>query len=328
MLPVLNKPHIAHVFDLLQRHGVDEAVLLTSYLASTFDYLVAEAGGRGMRLEVSQEEEPLGTAGALRHAEAFVGDGTFLVFNGDVLTDADVGALVAFHREREAEATILLTPVEDPSIYGVVPTDPDGRVTAFVEKPPPGTAPTNMINAGVYVLGPSVLERIPPGRPWSIERATFPELVEEGARLFALPSESYWIDIGTPEKYLQVNLDALAGRVALDGTATERSNVHGDARVSCSCLGRGVTVGAGALVADSVLLPGVTVGEGAEVRRSVLGEGVKVAPGAVVAGRTLGDHELAPAASAGGSQDAPAASAGGSQDAPAASAGGSQEVEG
>lgn len=295
MLPVYNRPHIAHVFDLLERHGVADAVLLTSYLASTFDDLVEEARGRGMNVEVSQEKEPLGTAGALKHAESFVGDDTFLVFNGDVLTDVDVGGLVDFHRAREAEATIFLTPVEDPSIYGVVPTDPDGRVTAFVEKPAPGAAPTNLINAGIYVLEPSVLERIPAGEPWSIERATFPELVAGGARLFATTSDSYWIDIGTPEKYLQVNLDALAGRIELEGTAAAESRVAAGARVSSSCLGPGVTVEAGAFVGESVLLPGVTVGEGAEVRRSILGEGVKVAPGAVVEGQTLGDHEVAPA---------------------------------
>ena len=292
MLPGYNRPHIAHVFDLLQRHGVDDAVLLTSYLAATFDDLVEEARGRGMALEVSQEREPLGTAGALKHAESFVGDETFLVFNGDVLTDADVGGIIDFHRSREAEATIFLTPVEDPSIYGVVPADPDGRVTEFVEKPPPGTAPTNLINAGIYVLEPSVLDRIPAGEPWSIERATFPELVADGARLYATASDSYWIDIGTPEKYLQVNLDALEGRIALEGTPAADSRVAADARVSCSCLGPGVTIEAGADVAESVLLPGVRVGEGAAVRRSILGEGVKVAPGTVVEGRTLGDYEV------------------------------------
>lgn len=303
LLPVYNRPHIAHVFDLLQRHGVDEAVLLTSYLASTFDYLVEEAAEAGMVLEVSQEKEPLGTAGALKHAEAFVGGETFLVFNADVLTTADVGALVDFHRAKGAEGTILLTPVEDPSMYGVVPTDDDGRVTAFVEKPPPGEAPTNLINAGVYVLEPSVLDRIPAGEPWSIERATFPELVASGAGLYALRSDSYWIDIGTPEKYLQANLDALHGRVDLLGTLNDDSHVAADARVSFSCLGYGVSVRSGARVGDSVLLPGVTVGEGAEVHRSILGEGVQVAPGAVVEGRTVGDHEIAPAGSAGGTKE-------------------------
>lgn len=291
MLPVYNRPHIVHVFDLLQRHGIDQAVLLTSYLASTFDYLVEEARGRGLELEVSQEQEPLGTAGALKHAESFVGGETFLVFNGDVLTDADVGGLVDLHRDRGAEATVYLTPVEDPSIYGVVPTDSDGRVTAFVEKPPPGTAPTNLINAGIYVLEPSVLDRIPAGEPWSIERATFPELVESGAPLYATAGDSYWIDIGTPEKYLQVNLDALEGRIELEGKAVADARVAEGARVSCSCLGSGVTVEPGAHVEESVLLPGVTVGRGAAVRRSILGEGVKVAPGAVVEGRTIGDQE-------------------------------------
>lgn len=290
LLPVYNRPHISHVFDLLQRHGIDEAVLLTSYLAETFDHVVEEARGRGLDLEVNQEQEPLGTAGALRHAEAFVRDDTFLVVNGDVLTDVDVGALIRFHADRRAEATIFLTPVEDPSIYGVVPADPDGRVTAFVEKPAPGTAPTNLINAGIYVLEPSVLDRIPAGEPWSIERATFPELVADGARLYAAALDSYWIDIGTPDKYLQVNLDALGGRVALAGTAVDGSRVAPDARVSSSCLGAGVTVEPGARVVESVLLPGVTVGEGAAVHRSILGEGVKVAPGAVVEGKTLGDH--------------------------------------
>ena len=292
LLPVLNRPHIAHVFDLLQRHGISDAVLLTSYLAETFDDLVEEARSRGMGVEVNQEREPLGTAGALKYAEPFVGDETFLVFNGDVLTDADIAGLVGFHREREAEATILLTPVDDPSVYGVVPTDPEGRVTAFVEKPAPGAAPTNLINAGVYVLEPSVLDMIPSGEPWSIERATFPGLVEHGRRLFARSTEAYWIDIGTPEKYLQVNLDALEGRIALEGSATADARIAGDARVSCSCLGPGVTVEPGAGVTESVLLPGVAVGEGAEVRRSILGEGVKVAPGAVVEGRTVGDRDL------------------------------------
>lgn len=298
LLPVANRPHVLHVFDLLQRHGVDDVVLLTSYLASTFDFLVEVARERGMRLDVTQEVEPLGTAGALKNAEAFTGDEAFLAFNGDVLTDVDLTEVVAFHRARGAEATICLTPVEDPSIYGVVAAEPDGRVRQFIEKPPPGTAPTNLINAGVYVLEPSVLARIPPDEPCSIERATFPEMVEEGARLFATPSERYWIDIGTPQKYLQVNLDALAGRfdaagVPGDGSAVAASGsrVAPGARVSCSCLGEGVRVEAGAAVSESVLLPGVTVGEGAEVRRSVLGEGVVVAPGAVVVGRTAGDEE-------------------------------------
>ena len=295
LLPVANREHIVHVFDLLQRHGIDDVVLLTSYLAETFDYLVEAGRARGLNLEVSQEVEPLGTAGALKNAEAYTGGDTFLAFNGDVLMDVDLTEVVRFHRDRGAEATILLTPVEDPSMYGVVPTHDDGRVQAFIEKPPRDEAPTNLINAGVYVLEPSVLDRIPDGEVCSIERETFPALVVEGARLFATPSDAYWMDIGTPEKYLQANLDALAGRFPTEGLVLTGDRVAGaapdGARVSCSCLGSGVVIGPGAEVTESILLPGVTVGEGATVRRSVLGEGVEVPAGASVDGAAVGDRE-------------------------------------
>ncbi len=298
LLPVANREHIVHVFDLLQRHGIDDVVLLTSYLAETFDYLVRSGRERGLNLEVSQEAEPLGTAGALKNAEAFTGGEAFLALNADVLIDVDLQAFVGFHRDRHADATILLTPVEDPSVYGVVPADADGRVQEFIEKPAPGTAPTNPINAGVYVLEPSVLDRIPAGEVCSIERATFPALVDEGARLFATSSDGYWIDIGTPEKYLQANLDALAGRFSADRlvltgdrVADAGAGVAEGARVSCSCLGGGVEIRPGAEVTESVLLPGVTVGEGATVHRSVLGEGATVPAGTSVDGAAVGDRE-------------------------------------
>lgn len=298
LLPVANREHVVHVLDLLQRHGIRDVVLLTSYLASQFDFVVDGARERGLSLEVRREEEPLGTAGALKHAEDLTGGETFLALNGDVLTDVDLTAIVGFHRGSAAEATIWLTPVDDPSAYGVVPTDDDGRVQAFVEKPPPGQAPTNLINAGIYVLEPSILERIPAGEAWSIERATFPGLVEEGARLFATAVPAYWMDIGTPEKYRQANLDALEGRFATEGLELQGDRVAADgaeiadgARVSCSCLGAGTVVEPGATVERSVLLPGVTVGEGATVRESVVGEGAKVRPGASVTAATAGDNE-------------------------------------
>ncbi|HEX2240976.1 MAG TPA: nucleotidyltransferase family protein, partial [Actinomycetota bacterium] len=185
LLPIANVPHVQHVLDQLSRAGVSEVGLLTSYLASAFDSVVERARREGMRLEVAHEEEPLGTAGALKNAEALVGDEAFFAFNGDILTTVDLEALVRFHRDNDAEATIMLTPVEDPSAFGVVPTDESGRVEGFIEKPPRDEAPTNMINAGVYVFEPSVLRRIPPGRSWSAERDLFPGLVAEGARMFA-----------------------------------------------------------------------------------------------------------------------------------------------
>ena len=299
LLPIANRPHIDHVFDKLQRHGVNECVLLTSYLADAFDATVRSAGERGMSVEVAHEPTPLGTAGALKNAAGLLGNETFLALNGDVLTDADLDALVDFHRARKAQGTILLTPVEDPTQFGVVPTADDGRVEAFIEKPPAGEAPTNMINAGVYVLETSVLERIPVEQEYSAERELFPGLVAESS-LFAWATDSYWLDVGTSDKYLKANMDALSGDYVVDEVSlrAEGSNVIGDganidstASVSRSCVGAGASIGPGAKVEGSVLLPDVSVGDKAVVSGAILGEGVRVEAGATVDGATVGDGE-------------------------------------
>ncbi|HEX2050203.1 MAG TPA: NDP-sugar synthase [Actinomycetota bacterium] len=300
LLPIANRPHVEHVFDLLLRHGVDGVVLLTSYLAEAFADAAASAAARGLDVEVTHEAEPLGTAGALKNAQHLVGDDTFLAFNGDVLTDVDLSELVAFHRDRGAEATLLLTPVDDPSAYGVVPTGDDGRVEGFVEKPPRDEATTNLINAGVYVLEPSVLDRIPAGEVWSAERQLFPELVSSGAPLYARGTHAYWMDIGTPDKYLAANLDALAGRFATDAVASPgpgavlaagSASVDDGARVRWACLGDGVKVGRGAVVERAVLLPGALVSEGAVVVDAILGAGAAVAPGAEVRDAAVADGD-------------------------------------
>ena len=182
----------------------------------------------GSTLHYAVEPEPLDTAGAIRFAADFAGiDDTFVVVNGDVLTDLDVSDLVRFHRERGAEATLHLIGVPDPSAFGVVALDADGRVERFVEKPAPGTAPSNLINAGTYVLEPSVLQRIPAGQKVSIERATFPAVVADGG-LFAMATDDYWLDTGRPEYYLQANLDVVAGRRRHDRCVA----VHADCRRS------------------------------------------------------------------------------------------------
>jgi len=300
LLPVANRPHLLHVFDLLERHGIEEVILLTSYLAEAFEG-VAEAGRRrGLTVHVAHEPVPLGTAGAMKNAESFIGDETFLAFNGDILTSMDLTEILAWHRERRAEATIVLRQVDDPSVFGVVPTDDDGRVLGFIEKPPPGEAPTDLINAGVYILQPSILDRIPAGEEWSAERALFPGLVADGARLYATPTNEFWMDVGTPAKYLAANMDALDGSFATD--AAEGVDAHGvlrgssaavapGARISSACLGDGAVVEEGALVERCVLLPGAFVGAGAEVRDSILGAGARVAPGVTASGVTLGDGE-------------------------------------
>ena len=300
LLPVANVPHIEHVFDLLQRHGVDEVVLLTSFLAEAFEISVERAAQRGLTVAVAHEVEPLGTAGALKNAQELVGNETFLAFNGDVLTDVDLTGMVDWHRERGAEATIVLTPVDDPSAYGVVPTEPDGHVLGFIEKPPPGEAPTNLINAGVYVCEPKLLDRIPEGLVFSAERELWPAVVEDGT-MYARGTDAYWMDIGTPANYLQANLDALAGRYVCsavahpdDGMAllAAGAEIHESARVSSSCLGSGSRVEADATVERAVLLSGASVGEGATVRDAVLGERVKIGPGVVIEATAIGDDEI------------------------------------
>ncbi len=214
LLPIVNVPFLERQLSWLAGHGVDEVVLSLGYLPEAFERHFASGRFGAMRVRWVVEREPLGTAGGIRFAADGI-DERVVVCNGDVLTDLDLTALVRFHDERAAEATIALTRVDDPSAFGVVPTRDDGEVVAFVEKPPPGKAPTNWINAGTYVLEPSVLARIPSRLTVSIERETFPRMLDMPRRLFAQHSDAYWIDIGTPRKYFEAHADVLAGRVGL-----------------------------------------------------------------------------------------------------------------
>ena len=300
LLPIANRPHIEHVFDLLKQCGVHEIVLLTSYLAEHFSGVVENAAAAGLDFEVAHEAEPLGTAGAFKNAAHLVGDEPFLAFNGDILTDLDLRGVLDFHRARKADATIVLTTVDDPSAYGVVPTDGDGRVLGFIEKPPRDEAPTNSINAGVYVFEPSILDRIPSGKVYSAERELFPELVEQGARLFALGTDAYWMDIGTPQQYLRANLDALVGRyrtsaVPVPGNglvlSSDGANISPTASVRTACVGQRARIEDDSTVERSVLLPGAVIGPGARVATTILGENAHVRAGAVLAGAAIADGQ-------------------------------------
>ncbi len=283
MLPVVDRPMIEHVVAHLAEHGVDDAVLSLGYRPDAFLEAYPEGRCAGVSLHYAVEPEPLDTAGAIRFAALDAGiDDTFVVLNGDVLTDFDLGKLLSRHAEAGAEGTIHLTPVDDPSRYGVVPTDEDGRVEAFIEKPPRESAPSNWINAGTYVLEPSVIGRIPDGRRVSIERETFPAMVAAGS-LYAVESDDYWIDAGTPAAYLRAQLDLIDGHRAagpVDGVSP--SALVDEATVRHSVLMDGVVIEEGAVVIDSVLLPGARVESGGEVTGSVIGPGALVEEGAVV----------------------------------------------
>lgn len=258
MLPIANRPFLEHQIAYLSGHGVDRVVLSCGYLPDP----IREHFGD--ELEYAVEPEPLGTGGAIRFAAGGIAE-RFIVCNGDVLTDLDLGALLAFHQERGARATIALHRVEDPSAYGLVRTSPDGAVTAFVEKPAPGEADVDTINAGTYVLEPEVLELVEPGRAVSVEREVFPRLV--GGGLYAMTGEGRWRDIGTPASYLAANLEQMPAGGLVDATAS----VDPAAVVTESVIGAGARIGPEALVDRSVVLPGATVTPGSRFREQVIG---------------------------------------------------------
>jgi mannose-1-phosphate guanylyltransferase len=290
MLPIVDVPMVERVLAHLAASGVTDAVLSLGYKPDAFidAYPDGRCGGVGITYAV--EPEPLDTAGGIAFAARAAGiDDTFVAVNGDVLTAFRVCDLVEFHRARHAAATIHLTPVADPSAFGVVPTDDDGRVLAFVEKPPPGEAPTNLINAGTYVLEPSVLDLVEPGVRVSMERQVFPALVAARS-LYALASDDYWLDTGTPANYLQANLDLLAEAASVADSAHVEGEIVqpvfvGDgalvargARVEGSVIGAGARIDADAQVVRSLVLPGAVVDEGAVVKRSIVSvEGAVIA---------------------------------------------------
>ncbi|MDQ6910425.1 MAG: nucleotidyltransferase family protein, partial [Actinomycetota bacterium] len=276
VLPIVEVPMIERVLAHLAEHGVTEAVLSLGYRAESFLAVAPHGEVCGISVSHVVEPAPLGTAGAVRFAAREAGiDERFIVVNGDVLTDLDLGALASFHSARGGEATIALTTVDDASAFGLVSTDDDGRVRAFVEKPAdPAHAHGGQVNAGTYVIEPAVLERIPAGRPVSIEREVFPLMAADGV-LYACASDAYWTDTGTPDRYLQAHLDLIGdrrpgapvkGAVAAPGGVWSRGGAVDGEVVGPAFLGYGVVVDFGASVHRSVLGAGTVVQQGAQVR--------------------------------------------------------------
>jgi mannose-1-phosphate guanylyltransferase len=290
VVPLVDRPFIAYMLDWLRGHGVDDVIMSCGFLAAGVRNVLGDGGGYGVRLRYVEEPEPLGTGGALKYAESLL-DKRFLMLNGDVLTDFDISSQLALHERRGARATLALTPVEDPSAYGLVRTRADGEVTGFVEKPAPDQVDTHNISAGIYVLERSVLELLAPGRPASIERDVFPRLV--GAGLYAFVGDSYWLDIGTPERYLEGTFDILEGSVAtsvrermgpgfacVDPTTDNAGRVIPPALIEHDCrIGEGARIGARA-----VLESGVTVGADTTIERAVVLRGTQIGANCTLSG--------------------------------------------
>jgi mannose-1-phosphate guanylyltransferase len=304
VMPFAGRPFLTFMLDWLERHGVDDVILSCGFMSDAVEAVLGDAHG-GMRLRYVHEDEPLGTAGPLRLAldAGVLSEERLYVLNGDVLTDMDLTAQREQHERTGARATLALVAVEDTSSYGVVPTDEDGAVLAFLEKEA-GPAPTDRINAGAYLLERDVIEAIPPGRAVSIEREVFPGLVGEG--LYGYMAAGYWVDIGTPERYLEATWDLLAGVVestlpARDETGSliyEGGLTSGAHIGPQAVVGRHCAVGSKSAVERAVVHDRVTVGEGATLRACIVAEGVRIGEGAqLLPGAVVGrDARIAPGA--------------------------------
>jgi mannose-1-phosphate guanylyltransferase len=285
VLPLVDRPFLVYMLEWLRRHGVDDVIMSCGFLATSVRNVLGDGSQLGLRLRFVEEPEPRGTAGALKYAEDLLED-RFLMLNGDVLTDIDLTAQIAQHEETGAIGTLALVPVEDPTAYGLVRTHEDRSVKEFVEKPTADSIDTNLISAGAYVLERKVLDLIPPDRNVSIEREVWPRLV--GAGLYAFAGDAYWMDIGTPERYLQGTFDILEGNVKT--AVTERlgedyvdvaEHVEAKGRIVPPALvERGCRIGTGAHIGSLVVLgEGVSVGEGSKIERSVVLNGTEIGPG-------------------------------------------------
>lgn len=319
MLPIVNTPLLEIELLHLRKFGVDDVILSTGYLPSVFDGYFGDGSNIGIKLTYVTEDEPLGTCGAVKNVEKHLGSDPIIVCNGDILTDLDIGALLDYHRQKGSVVTITLTPVEDPTAYGLVPLDPDGRIREFLEKPSRDQIVTNLINAGTYVIDPVVFEQVPPATNYSFERQLFPSLLEQGVPMYGYPADCYWLDLGTPAKYLAAHHDILNRKIQVDLPGSEvsegvvaggeldadpssrlqgplllGSEVHvgrGSQLGPLSCIGDRVWVGEGADIEGSVIMEGAVIGDGCRIMQSIVGRNTVLGPRVTVAdGSVLGDN--------------------------------------
>jgi mannose-1-phosphate guanylyltransferase len=310
IVPICNRPFLLYQIDTLRRAGITDITLSLSYQPNKIEQLLGDGSDYGVKLKYTVEPQPMGTAGAYKFAEDLIREPT-VVFNGDILTDLDLKSCIREHVERKATATIVLTPVDNPSAYGLVETESDGRIRRFLEKPKPEEVTCKTINAGTYILEPKVLDFIPKGQNHSFEYGLFPELLKQEENFFAhVPARTYWIDIGTPERYLRVHQDLLGNRVGRihlkerrgdfdSATAAELDELSmiGDdcqikpgAQIVNSVLGQGCFVEERARVENSVIWPHTRVGTAAQVSGAIVGRGCHIGRSAVVGpGSVLGD---------------------------------------
>ncbi|MCX5749859.1 MAG: NDP-sugar synthase [Candidatus Saganbacteria bacterium] len=321
MVPVMNKPFIVHQIELLKKFGITEIILNLHYLSDNMALMLGDGADLGVKLFYSIEKNPLGTAGAVKNAEEYLDKDDIVVFNGDVLADFNIAEIIAFHKEKKAKVTLTLTSVEDPTPFGLVLADESGRVTKFVEKPSWQMVTAKTINAGLYVMNPSVFKSVPKGRPYSFERELFPKLLDSGEKVYAVVSKDYWLDIGSPQKYMQAHRDILNGdiHVVIDGERVggniwiahgsvidpsaklhgplmvgKNANISSNARLNqFSVIGENVRILEGAYVEDSVILRNSIIGKDVKLKDCIIGENCIIEDFAEVGmGVVLADYSI------------------------------------
>ena len=283
IVPILNRPFLEHLLLYLKGHGVTDVILAMGYLPNLVQGCLGDGSRLGMRITYVTEKSPLGTAGAVKHAESFI-DGPFIVLNGDIITEIDLTDMIKQHQTIKPKVSLALTPVEDPTAFGVVDTDARNIVKRFLEKPSRDKVTSNMINAGIYILEAEVLTLIPDSTRFMFEHDVFPTLIERGDPILGYPSDAYWIDIGTSEKYLEVNHHLLQrwdnGGVRIEG----KSQIHPTAHIEGPVLiGDGCVISARAIIkGPAVLGPQCRIGRDTIIDGVVLWQGVEVLEGAVL----------------------------------------------
>lgn len=304
MLPLINRPFMHNFISWLRSHGLEDIILSTCYLPDIFVEYFGDGSKVGVKLTCVREDPPLGTCGAVKNVEKYLGNDAFMVFNGDILTSLNLKDMISFHKQKKADITISLTPVEDPTSYGLVPIDSKGRVREFLEKPSPEEITTNLINAGTYIIEPRVMELAPEGENYSFERGLFPKALKMGYKIYGFVSNAYWLDVGTPEKYLMAHHDILDRKVdfnipykevfqniyigkgakySKDNFASgpvvigEKTVMEKDVKIlPLTVIGKNCHISSGTEISSSVIFDGCKIGKNCHIKESIIAGNVKI----------------------------------------------------
>lgn len=304
MLPLVNRPFMENFILWLKSHKIKDIIFSTCYLPEIFKDYFGDGSDLGLRLTYVREEGPLGTCGGVKNVEKYLGGDHFMVFNGDILTSLDLTKMTAFHKSKNADITIALTAIEDPTCYGLVPVDEEGRVKQFLEKPSQDEITTNLINAGIYIIKSDVMKLAPEGAKYSFERGLFPTALSEGYKIYGYISDSYWIDVGTPQKYLAAHYDILNKKISFKFPYKEvlqniyigkdskysknnfvsgpvvvgkRTRIEKGARIMpLTVIGDDCMISEGAEISESVIFNDCKIGKGCLIKASIVSNNVEI----------------------------------------------------